>query len=94
LEASKNRYEIIILDLPDAQKSSFGEVWEACLRVLGCLGQSQCVPGVLGKHFGCVLMRLGCVLEVSRGHLGMSWEDPGGVLASLVSFLGAFGEYF
>ena len=35
-------------------------------------------------------VRLGGVL----GHLGASWEDPGGVLASLGNFLGAFWEFF
>ena len=94
LEASKNRDKIIILDIPDAQKSSSGEVWEACLRVLGCLGQSWCVLGVSGMRLGCVLERLESVLEVSWGHLGASWEDLGGVLASLGGFLGAFWEYF
>ena len=29
------------------------------------------------------LRRLGCALEMSWGHLGMPWEDPGEVLASL-----------
>ena len=45
-------------------------------------------------RLGCVLERLESVLEVSWGHLGASWEDLGGVLASLGSFLGAFWEYF
>ena len=94
LEASKNRDRILILDLPNPPKSSFGGVWEACLRVLGCLGQSWCVLGVSGMRLGCVLERLESVLEVSWGHLGASWEDLGGVLASLGGFLGAFWEYF
>lgn len=89
LEASKNRDGIAILDFPDARKSSFGEVWEACLRVLGCLGQSQCVLGMPGMHFECVLVRLGCVLEMSWGHLGTSWAGLGGFWASLGSFPGS-----
>ena len=94
LEASKNRDRSLILDLPNPQKSSFGWVWEACLKVLGCLGQSRCVLGVSGMRLGCVLERLESILEVSWGHLGASWEDLGGVLASLGGFLGAFWEYF
>ena len=94
LGSFENQLKIANIDFLDTQKSSFGEVWEACLRVLGYLGESWCVPGVPGIHLGCVLERLGCVSEVSWGHLGTSWEDPVGVLASLRSFLGAFWAYF
>ena len=81
---------IAIFDFPDAQKSSFGGVREACSKVLGCLRQSWCVPGVSGRRLRCVLQRLRCVLEGSLGHIGASWEDLGGVLVSLGGFLGAF----
>ena len=47
-------------------------------------------PGRAWNTSSVRLRRLGCALETSWGHLGTSWEDPGGVLASLGSFLGAF----
>ena len=38
LGSFENQLKIANIDLLDTQKSSFGEVWEACLRVLGYLG--------------------------------------------------------
>ena len=60
----------------------------------GCLGQSQFMPDVPRMHFGCVVVRLGCILEASWGHLGASWAGLGGFLASLGSFLGDLWEHF
>ena len=94
MDTLKNRDGIAIFYLPDAQRSSFGGVWGACLRVLGYLGQSWCVPGVPGMRFGVHLraseVRLGGVLRLSWGILGGSWR----VLAWLGVFLGAFWVYF
>ena len=38
LGSFENKHKIAIFDFLDAEKLSFGEVWEACLRVLGYLG--------------------------------------------------------
>ena len=94
LEASKNRDRTLILDLPNPQKSSFGGVSEACLRVLGCLGQSWCVLGVSGMRLACVLERLGGVLGPSWSVLGGSWRGFGESWRLLGSFLGVFSEVF
>ena len=72
LEASKNQHGIAIFDFLEAQRLSFGGVWEACLMNLGCLEQSWCVLGASGMRLGCVLERLESILEVSWGVWGAS----------------------
>ena len=52
------------------------------------------MPGVPGMRFGCVLERLGRVLEVSWGHLEAFWADHGGVLASLGGLPGVSLKHF
>ena len=90
----KNFVKITILDLPDAEKSSFGRVRKACLRVVGYLEQSCCVLGAPGMHLGgselClgrVLGRSWCVLSGSWKGFGTSWRLPG-------CLLGIFLEVF
>ena len=90
----KNFAKTTILDFPDAEKSSFGRVRKACLRVVGYLEQSCCVLGAPGMHLGgselClgrVLGRSWCVLGGSWKGFGTSWRLPGG-------FLGIFLEVF
>ena len=80
---TKNFAKIAHLELPDAKKSSFGRVWEACLRVVGCLEQSWCVLGASGMSLegselclGGVLGRSWCVLGDSWGGFGKSWRLP------------------
>ena len=87
----KNFSQITILDLPDAEKSSFGRVRKACLRVVGYLEQSCCVLGAPGMHLGGSELCLGRVLGRSWCVLGGSWK---GFLARLGDFPEVFWEYF
>ena len=98
MDTLKNRDGIAIFYIPDAQRSSFGGVWGASLRVLGYLGQSWCVPGVPGMRFGVHLraseVRLGGCLEAILGHLGRILEGFGVAWSLPGSFLGVFLEDF
>ena len=63
----------------------------------GSLGVSWALLARLGRVWGLLWVRPGVpegVLEASWSHFGTSWEDLGGVLGSLGSFLGPFWEHF
>ena len=82
------------LDLPDATKSSFGRVWEACLRVVGYLEQSWCVLGAPGMHLGGSELCLGDVLGPSWCVVGGSWKGLGASWRLSGDLLGKFLEVF
>ena len=91
----------MFLDLPNHQKSSFGDVLGASLRSLGvswaALASLGHVWGVPWVHPGVpegVLEASWANFERSWNHFGASWADFGGVWGSLGSFLGAFLEDF
>ena len=74
---SKKFAKIAILDLPDAQKSSFGRVREPCLRVWGYVEQSWCVLSMPGMHLGASKLHLRGVLGPSCCVLSGSWKGFG-----------------
>ena len=93
-EALKNHDEISIFVFPDAQKSSFGVVWGACLRVLRVSGSVLVRVkngwNVSRARFGVSGLRLGGVLGPSWDILGKFWSGLGESWRLPGNFLGAF----
>ena len=91
----------MFFDLPNHQKSNFGDVLGASLRSLGVSGSALAslghVWGVPWVHPGVpegVLEAPWADFEGSWDHFGTSWADFGGIWGSLGSFLGPFWKHF